>query len=107
MTVVLSKIDRFALELKIPPADAYLKIKHTLDEINSIIKEASSHLPDSDLYLVSPSRSNVAFASGKYGFIFTIASFAKKYEESFKMDKELFAKLLWGDYYLNQKTRKF
>jgi len=47
MTVVLSKIDRFILELKIPPADAYLKIKHTLDEINAIIKEASHHLPDS------------------------------------------------------------
>jgi U5 small nuclear ribonucleoprotein component len=30
-------MDRLILELKLPPADAYLKIKHTLEEINGII----------------------------------------------------------------------
>ncbi len=37
ITVVISKMDRLILELKLPPADAYLKIKHTLEEINGII----------------------------------------------------------------------
>jgi U5 small nuclear ribonucleoprotein component len=34
---VLNKIDRLVLELKLPPTDAYYKLKHTLDEINLII----------------------------------------------------------------------
>jgi U5 small nuclear ribonucleoprotein component len=29
------------LELKLPPADAYLKLKHTLEEINGVILSAS------------------------------------------------------------------
>jgi hypothetical protein len=29
------------LEMKIPPADAYLKIKHTLEEINKIINKCA------------------------------------------------------------------
>jgi len=37
ITVVLNKIDRLILEMKIPPDDAYLKIKHTIEEINSVI----------------------------------------------------------------------
>lgn len=41
ITVVINKIDRLVLELKMPPADAYLKIKHTLEEINGIIASAS------------------------------------------------------------------
>jgi 116 kDa U5 small nuclear ribonucleoprotein component len=34
MVVVLNKLDRLVVELKIPPNDAYFKIKHTLEEIN-------------------------------------------------------------------------
>ena len=37
VTFVINKIDRLILELRLPPADAYLKIKHTLEEINGII----------------------------------------------------------------------
>ena len=35
--IVLNKLDRLVLELKLPPSDAYYKIKHTLDDINSVI----------------------------------------------------------------------
>jgi len=34
---VINKLDRLILELKLPPADAYFKIKHTIDELNLII----------------------------------------------------------------------
>lgn len=37
ITVCINKIDRLALELKLPPQDAYYKIKYLLDEINSLI----------------------------------------------------------------------
>ena len=35
--IVLNKLDRLVLELKLPPSDAYYKVKHTLDEINTVI----------------------------------------------------------------------
>lgn len=37
ITVVLNKIDRLILELKLPPNDAYYKMRHTIEEINSVI----------------------------------------------------------------------
>jgi 116 kDa U5 small nuclear ribonucleoprotein component len=36
-TVLLNKLDRLVLELKLPPSDAYYKLKHTLDDINGVI----------------------------------------------------------------------
>ena len=37
MTLVVNKIDRLILELRIKPADAFYKIKHTIEEVNTII----------------------------------------------------------------------
>ena len=37
ITVCINKIDRLILELKLPPNDAYFKIRHILDEVNSLI----------------------------------------------------------------------
>ena len=34
---VCAQIDRLLLELKLPPVDAYYKLKHTLDEVNSLL----------------------------------------------------------------------
>ena len=38
ITLVINKIDRLILELRIKPADAYYKIKHTIEEINTFIR---------------------------------------------------------------------
>lgn len=38
ITLVINKIDRLILELRIKPADAFYKIKHTLEEINTFIR---------------------------------------------------------------------
>ena len=40
--IVLNKLDRLVLELKLPPQDAYYKIKHTLDDINIVIQKLQS-----------------------------------------------------------------
>jgi 116 kDa U5 small nuclear ribonucleoprotein component len=37
ITLVVNKIDRLILELRIKPADAYYKIKHTIEEVNAVI----------------------------------------------------------------------
>jgi len=38
ITICLNKIDRLILELKLPPADAYAKLKFTLDQINNFVQ---------------------------------------------------------------------
>lgn len=42
ITLVVNKIDRLILELRIKPADAYYKIKHTIEEINTFIRFVST-----------------------------------------------------------------
>ncbi len=34
LCLVVSKVDRLITELKLPPADAYFKLKHTIKEVN-------------------------------------------------------------------------
>lgn len=38
LTLCINKIDRLILELKLPPADAYYKLRHIIDEVNSMLE---------------------------------------------------------------------
>ncbi|KAF6773167.1 hypothetical protein AHF37_07346, partial [Paragonimus kellicotti] len=112
ITLCINKLDRLILELKLPPTDAYYKIKHIIDEVNSILltfsETTGSEAGDSQP-LVSPLLGNVCFASTYYRFCFTLDSFAKLYADTFApgMDADELAKRLWGDIYYNPKTRRF
>ncbi|KAK3090695.1 hypothetical protein FSP39_013824 [Pinctada imbricata] len=103
--VCLNKIDRLILELKLPPTDAYYKLRHILEEVNSLI---SVYSEEDTSQTISPLLSNVCFASSYYRFAFTLGSFAKIYSDQYGgiNDKE-FARRLWGDIYFNSNTRKF
>ena len=74
MLLDITIIDRPVVELKLPPADAFFKLRHVIDEVNSFIRTCPSH---SD-FLFSPELGNVVFASPTYGFSFTLQSFALK-----------------------------
>ncbi|KAF8215755.1 Calreticulin family-domain-containing protein [Mycena galopus ATCC 62051] len=104
ITLVVNKIDRLILELRIKPADAYYKIKHTIEEINTFIAAID---PDPELRL-SPENGNVAFASTDMNWCFTLRSFAQMYADAFdsSLDVPSFADRLWGDIYFNS-DRKF
>ncbi|KAF5397484.1 hypothetical protein PHET_08754, partial [Paragonimus heterotremus] len=112
ITLCINKLDRLILELKLPPTDAYYKIKHIIDEVNSILltfsETTGSETGDSQP-LVSPLLGNVCFASTYYRFCFTLDSFAKLYADTFApgMDADELSKRLWGDIYYNPKTRRF
>ena len=47
ITLVLNKIDRLILELRIKPADAFYKIKHTIEEVNTFIAYVNNSPPRS------------------------------------------------------------
>jgi U5 small nuclear ribonucleoprotein component len=108
MVLVINKMDRLILELKLPPQDAYFKLKHVVEEVNTLIEAA---LPGHGEKLrLSPEKGNVAFASSSMGWCFTLNSFAKMYAESYpkaNLIPEDFARRLWGDIYFNPGSRKF
>ncbi|XP_037949058.1 116 kDa U5 small nuclear ribonucleoprotein component [Teleopsis dalmanni] len=105
ITICINKIDRLILELKLPPQDAYFKLKHIVDEVNSLL---STYGNSEDGLIVSPVLGNVCFASSLYGFCFTLKSFAKLYADTYEGVNYIeFAKRLWGDMYFHNKSRKF
>ncbi|XP_072179851.1 116 kDa U5 small nuclear ribonucleoprotein component-like [Diadema setosum] len=105
VTICINKIDRLVLELKLPPTDAYYKLRHIVDEINGLL---SVYTDEAEQKIVSPLLGNVCFASSQYSVCFTLASFAKIYTDTYgDIDYNQFAKRLWGDIYFSQKTRKF
>lgn len=85
ITLVVNKIDRLILELRIKPTDAYYKIKHTIEEVNTFISSIDA---DPELRL-SPERGNVAFASTDMCYCFTLNSFARMYASTYGQSQDL------------------
>ncbi|XP_033639605.1 116 kDa U5 small nuclear ribonucleoprotein component-like [Asterias rubens] len=105
VTICINKVDRLVLELKLPPADAYYKLRNIITEINGILSVFSD---EAEPLMVSPLLGNVCFASSQYSVCFTLQSFAKIYADTYGgIEYQEFAKRLWGDIYFNPKTRKF
>jgi U5 small nuclear ribonucleoprotein component len=106
LTLVINKMDRLILELKLPPTDAYFKLKHVVEEVNTVIENT---LPgQGEKRRLSPEKGNVAFACTQMGWCFTLQSFAKMYADTYpKVDAAEFGRRLWGDIFYNPKSRKF
>lgn len=106
LTLILNKMDRLILELRLPPKEAYFKIRYVIEEVNAHIEKAIPGKGASKR--VSPEKGNVLFACTELGWSFTLQSFAKMYTDMFGgVDTEEFAKRLWGDIYYNPQKRTF
>ncbi|KAI4172708.1 MAG: hypothetical protein LQ346_008546 [Caloplaca aetnensis] len=108
LTLVVNKVDRLILELKLPPTDAYFKLKHVIEEVNTVIENT---IPgQGEKRRLSPEKGNVAFACSGIGWIFTLPSFAKMYAESYpnsEFNPRDFSIRLWGDIFFNPRRRSF
>ena len=60
---------------------------------------------DEDLYF-APERNNVIFASAIDGWACTVSQFAGIYEKKLGIKREILKKVLWGEFYLDPKTKK-
>lgn len=130
--LVLNKLDRLIVELKMSPLDAYIQLSQILEQVNSVMGELfcadviekqetverdteldvfsdwSSGLEeadDSNVYF-SPEQGNVIFASAVDGWGFTIHNFAEILAKKLGFNKNVLLKTLWGNYYLNAKTKR-
>jgi U5 small nuclear ribonucleoprotein component len=119
LTLVVNKMDRLMLELKLPPKDAYFKVKHVIEQVNTVIENT---IPGKgERRRVSPEKGNVAFACSSMRWCFTLPSFAKMYADFYpatqknsgfgkpnkSIDAAKFALRLWGDIFFNPGSRKF
>jgi U5 small nuclear ribonucleoprotein component len=129
IVAVLNKMDRLITELKLPPIDAYFKIRYVLDQLNEVLEslpqlstdsnsspsqEADNAQQSTEPKLIprrlSPELGNVVFASGEHGWSFTLAQFARIYGDLHQMKASAiapFARRLWGDIFYNPETRGF
>jgi ribosome assembly protein 1 len=60
---------------------------------------------DEDLYF-APEKNNVIFSSAIDGWAFTVRQFASLYEKKLGIKRTAMEKVLWGDFYLDPKTKK-
>lgn len=60
---------------------------------------------DEDIYF-EPDKGNVIFASAIDGWAFTVQQFAALYEKKLGIKRSLLEKVLWGDFYLDPKTKR-
>lgn len=106
MTLIINKMDRLILELKLPPNDAYFKLRHVVEEVNTVIENTMPGRGEERR--LSPEKGNVLFACADMGWCFTLQSFSKMYSDSFGgVNTEEFARRLWGDVYFNPRKRSF
>jgi len=132
IVLVINKIDRLVLELKLPPEDMYHKLRQLVDSVNAYV----SHQSNGRYPKLSPDRGNVVFASSMHGYAFTLASFANQLLDHLDFDNEdgtyeedgdgdafgafrnacalgsnlgpdELAKRLWGNSFLDPRTRTF
>lgn len=72
-------------------------VESTLDEF----KEKD----DEDIYF-SPDRGNVIFSSAIDGWAFRVGKFARLYANKLGMNENNLKRVLWGDFYLDPKTKR-
>ena len=60
---------------------------------------------DEDLYF-APEKNNVIFSSATDGWAFTVRQFASLYEKKLGMKRSILEKVLWGEFYLEPKTKR-
>ncbi|KAH8739883.1 hypothetical protein FG386_001700 [Cryptosporidium ryanae] len=121
MVLIVSQVDRFVLEARLPPYDCYFKINLIIESLNGTIKDyynmyyCNNDNLELENTLFSPLKGNVGFSSGKYGFFFTINSFARMYLKKggisnnsvLKEESKRFSDRLWGDIYFNHDKGTF
>lgn len=129
--LVLNKIDRLITELRLSPAETYTHLSKVIEQVNVVIgsfysgermqadylwrekqeqngndsQEEYVEKDDKDIYF-DPAQNNVIFASAVDGWGFNISQFARFYEARLGTKRENLQKVLWGDFFLDPKTKK-
>jgi elongation factor 2 len=101
---MVNKVDRGILELKVSGEEMYQQFLRVIENVNIVI----STYEGEDMNLqVDPTKGNVAFGSGYFGWAFTLKTFAEMYEARLGIDRKILMKKLWGDNFYDSKKKKW
>lgn len=76
-----------------------------MTDSESVVPAEFEEKDDEDLYF-APEKNNVIFSSAIDGWAFTVRQFASLYEKKLGIKRSTMEKVLWGDFYLDPKTKK-
>ena len=82
--------------------------KNMVDEMSDVTESTNGDFQgkdDEDLYF-APENNNVIFSSAIDGWAFTVRQFASLYEKKLGIKRTILEKVLWGDFYLDPKTKR-
>ena len=129
--LVINKLDRLITELKLSPTEAYHHMQRIIEDVNAVVgsfyssermeedykrrdrqdlpdaapEEDYEERDDASLYF-DPAMGNVLFASAIDGWAFRISRFAQLYSTKLGMSEKVLGKVLWGDWFLDMKTKR-
>lgn len=89
------------------PRDDVVKITADGESVtdSTTTAEGYEEKDDEDIYF-APENNNVIFSSAIDGWAFTIKQFAGLYEKKLGIKRSVLEKVLWGDFYLDPKTKR-
>ncbi len=96
---------RERVEERVAAAAAAAKEAQLTDEQSDAGELQFEEKDDEDLYF-APEKNNVIFSSAIDGWAFTVQQFASLYEKKLGMNRKLMERVLWGNFYLDPKTKK-
>ena len=108
LTLIINKVDRCILEQKLDPEELYQKLSGIVARCNALI--ATYRSTEDQIYSdehFNPKTGNVAFASGKLGWAFTLPQFASILAEKAKVPKERFLERLWGETFYSSTSKRW
>jgi ribosome assembly protein 1 len=80
-------------------------LKQTDEGIDTSTPAEYEEKDDEDIYF-APEKNNVIFSSATDGWAFTVKQFAAIYEKKLGFKRSTLEKTLWGDFYLDPKTKR-
>lgn len=81
-------------------------VKYDADGIDATSTPAEYEEKDDEDIYFAPEKNNVIFSSAIDGWAFTIKQFAGLYEKKLGLKRSVLEKVLWGDFYLDPKTKR-
>lgn len=112
--LVINKMDRAILEQQIEPEALYQQLRKIISQVNYLISVYSATSDDEETSrkdnfkcdILDPTKGNVAFASGRDGWAFTLTQFAELYNKKKKLTSSLIKKL-WNENYYSLEEKKW
>merc|ERR1711874_555379 len=103
----MNNMDRALLELQLEQEELFQTFSRIVENVNVIVATYADDDGPMGVVRVDVNNGSVGFGSGLHGWAFTLKQFAEMYAAKFGVDTDKMMKKLWGESFLNPKTKKW